>query len=959
MKHFTMRAMSLAGLVLLFGASPSAGVEVCGLIPDGEVWRVEDSPVQVTCNLNIAGLRVDPGVEVLVDGDFEIVVNGTIRALGTAKKPVVFKPADANTEGWEGFYFEDAIPGSEFRWCEIEGSNSSGIHLVRSNPAIAHCTFRDNAAAYGGAIRVQLGEKDQQVTDSFFVGNYASTGGGAICSIGPTDTDAASLEISRSVFVDNHAGTTGSSTRHNTYGGALANQGNVRIQGCTFHGNQSRSYTIYTSAGRYTRGGAVYTEGGRCEIAASAFIDNACRMGAHGYTPDRSFAYGGAVHQGSGVLWIQNSLLAENSLYASGGRGAVYYRGSAVHVAAGDGSIVNSTLADNRSHSAVYTGEGSVEILNSILFFNNDSGEQISGAAAVTYSDVQNGHDGEGNISYDPIFDPYYRIVPPSPCIDAGSTDPEHNDAIPPGLSGLRNDMGYTGGPLAAGWNVGVCFRDADGDGYGDPTRYAFLESCASGYIVDDGDCDDTRADVHPGAEEICDGVDNNCDDDIDEEPASSTHCDDGLFCNGEEVCSGGACRAGTPVDCDDGVSCTADTCNETTGECAHVPDDALCNDGLFCDGVETCSATEDCQPGGGDPCAEGLVCDEGGDACLGCLEDGHCDDGFFCNGQEICDAGECRSGTPVECDDGVGCTVDTCNEGAGRCENVPDDAACNDGRFCNGTERCDPAAGCQAADGDPCAPLRCDEVSDLCVDCLTDAQCDDGVYCNGSESCVGSACVAGTPVNCDDGVGCTDDHCSEEAEDCRHTPNDTACDDGIYCNGQERCSARLGCEAGTEINCDDGDACTEDSCNEGTDACDHVCMATGPADACCGSSACEGDAVCGGGCSDQDADGYGDPASGECRYSEPDCDDARAAVNPGRREVCGDALDNDCDGDVDGSDTECPPVDVGDPGEGGGGCGCAVFGPASRPLQHGVSALLYLVPAGFVLVLRRRLPRR
>lgn len=32
------------------------------------------------------------------------------------------------------------------------------------------------------------------------------------------------------------------------------------------------------------------------------------------------------------------------------------------------------------------------------------------------------------------------------------------------------------------------------------------------GYCVEDGDCDDTNASIHPGAPEVCDGIDNNCD---------------------------------------------------------------------------------------------------------------------------------------------------------------------------------------------------------------------------------------------------------------------------------------------------------------------------------------------------------------------------------------------------------------------------------------------------------------
>jgi hypothetical protein len=96
----------------------------------------------------------------------------------------------------------------------------------------------------------------------------------------------------------------------------------------------------------------------------------------------------------------------------------------------------------------------------------------------------------------------------------------------------------------------------------------------------------------------------------------SSPECDDGLYCNGVETCVGGFCQAGTAVNCSDGVACTNDSCNEGTDSCDHVPSNALCNDGLFCNGAETCHLTLGCQDGT-DPCAPGQ-CDEANDRCVG-----------------------------------------------------------------------------------------------------------------------------------------------------------------------------------------------------------------------------------------------------------------------------------------------------------------------------------------------------
>ena len=85
------------------------------------------------------------------------------------------------------------------------------------------------------------------------------------------------------------------------------------------------------------------------------------------------------------------------------------------------------------------------------------------------------------------------------------------------------------------------------------------------------------------------------------------------------------------------------------------------------------------------------------------CIVDEDCDDLLFCNGQETCEFEVCFPGTPPDCDDGVDCTDDTCNEASDTCVNIPNDANCpDDGFFCNGAEFCDAELGCSAS-GDPC----------------------------------------------------------------------------------------------------------------------------------------------------------------------------------------------------------------------------------------------------------------
>ena len=60
-------------------------------------------------------------------------------------------------------------------------------------------------------------------------------------------------------------------------------------------------------------------------------------------------------------------------------------------------------------------------------------------------------------------------------------------------------------------------YLDADGDGYGLSSDSMSTCEAPSGYVADDTDCDDGDAMINPIASEMCDGVDNDCDGDIDE----------------------------------------------------------------------------------------------------------------------------------------------------------------------------------------------------------------------------------------------------------------------------------------------------------------------------------------------------------------------------------------------------------------------------------------------------------
>ncbi len=128
-------------------------------------------------------------------------------------------------------------------------------------------------------------------------------------------------------------------------------------------------------------------------------------------------------------------------------------------------------------------------------------------------------------------------------------------------------------------------FVDADRDGYGDATMPTTACGSAVGFSANGTDCDDTRASVHPGQPEICDGIDNDCDPatGIDQNAAAVTwyrDADGDGFGTPNDTTTSCAPPAGYSLlgtDCDDTVAArnpgTAELCNGIDDDCNGVAD--------------------------------------------------------------------------------------------------------------------------------------------------------------------------------------------------------------------------------------------------------------------------------------------------------------------------------------------------------------------------------------------------
>jgi hypothetical protein len=114
------------------------------------------------------------------------------------------------------------------------------------------------------------------------------------------------------------------------------------------------------------------------------------------------------------------------------------------------------------------------------------------------------------------------------------------------------------GDSLPATW-----YADADGDGFGDDSTATDACSAPSGTVDAGGDCDDTDADTNPGADESCDGLDNDCDGVV---PADELDADaDGqATCEGDCDDADASSYAGAAEVCGDGVD---NDCDATVDE--------------------------------------------------------------------------------------------------------------------------------------------------------------------------------------------------------------------------------------------------------------------------------------------------------------------------------------------------------------------------------------------------------
>ena len=283
-----------------------------------------------------------------------------------------------------------AIKGCTFTQCNandpLADAVGGGIYCDQGSDLIIRgCAFRDNRAFCGGG-GVAIRESSPTIIGSEFSDNRGSIACGGSSGVACVGGSPQILDCS---FIN------GRETALN-----LSGAGTPLIRGCLFVGNSGEI------------NGAIVTRS-RATIERCRFVNN------------RAFYFSGAVECLAPTV-ILNCEFLGNSCTLQGGDALSIWGGTIVR----NCTFVGNVGGVSRGAGAIYYWRGSPDpvIENNIFWQNRD--DQVGykdNPLAVTYSLVQDGWPGEGNIDLNPRFVDLeigdLHLLPDSPAIDAGDAD--------------------------------------------------------------------------------------------------------------------------------------------------------------------------------------------------------------------------------------------------------------------------------------------------------------------------------------------------------------------------------------------------------------------------------------------------------------------------------------------------------------------------------------------------------
>jgi hypothetical protein len=228
-----------------------------------------------------------------------------------------------------------------------------------------------------------------------------------------------------------------------------------------------------------------------------------------------------------------------------------------------------------------------------------------------------------------------------------------------------------------------------------------------------------------------------------------------------------------------------------------------------------------------------------------------------------------------------VGCTAaldfDSLQKGEKDDENPSSDA---DTETDSADKACTKDADCD--DGIECTADRCN-ASNVCVHDPDQSLCTGFEVCKTGVGCVDSGRECLTEKDCDDGIACTRNSCTAEGRCKLLLLDDDACDDEYPCMIEMTCDETQGCIGGFKKPCtqDEGPSCYNYVCSEASGECDDRVFRPG---------------------ADKDSDGY---CNSDTAFGGDDCNDNSDSVHPDAGEIDDNEIDDDCDGLTDERDED------------------------------------------------------
>ena len=502
-------------ITLILASSMGFATDISGTVSG--TWGIDDSPYYVVGNTTVSSgqtLTIEPGVEIVFNGNYCLQVNGTLSCVGTSDNKIYFHGAGDTPQG--SISFDEAETAPVLTHCRIENLDDR-VFIDDFEDGLWDDVWDATIESSGGATgSVEIANNGANGSDScLFVRGYESDT--YVISEAVTVSSICKISFNLRTTTDPFCYVEVYWRKNGDEWVAIFSEG-----GNSYDTTPWRYYSFDISES--------VSLGDQVELRffSNIYNTNNDRDNADAYWDNVAIGTGGAIvsnetvnisntaisnNSGYGIYSKDNIILTNTGVSNSGGYGIYsksgditltgsYVKGSGGYgIFADDGNLTlkNSYVANNGAQGVytsmvldldyaviAYNAEEGIQlesnqfstIDNSILWHNdNDDHQQISlsnGIVNTTYSNVQgsssfgiNGYDdgqfvwGAGCIESNPVFtDSSGTLSANSPCVDAAAPW-QHDANMPPGLGTIVADMGAYGGPNNTVWG-GTAIPDGE-----------------------------------------------------------------------------------------------------------------------------------------------------------------------------------------------------------------------------------------------------------------------------------------------------------------------------------------------------------------------------------------------------------------------------------------------------------------------------------------------------------------